>query len=91
MKHYSELTETEILAACEIAIPKVEARIKEMEAARQEDWKSNAYASWQPAITTAKAVLRGLKNPFRGRESLNSFAAHGGVNTSYEIVKALRA
>lgn len=45
----------------------------------EEGWK--AYASWQPAMQWNCAVLKGLINHTRGSESLDSFAAHGGVNT----------
>ncbi len=38
------------------------------------------YVYWQPRRLCAARVLRGLKNPNRGRESLDSFASHGGVN-----------
>ena len=41
---------------------------------------SHEYLLWQPEMTVAEACLHGMKNPFRGRETLDSFSAHGGVN-----------
>ena len=60
------------------AVPLQEKLIAELEKQRP-DCCSHEYLLWQPKITVAIECLRGMKNPFRGRESLDSFAAHGGV------------
>jgi hypothetical protein len=61
------------------AVPLQEKLIAELEKQRP-NCCSHEYLFWQPEITVAEACLRGMKNPFRGRESLDSFSAHGGVN-----------
>ena len=61
------------------AVPLQEKLIAELEKQRP-DCCSHEYLFWQPEITVAEDCLRGMKNPFRGRESLDSFSAHGGVN-----------
>jgi len=65
-------------------VPHQEALIAMIEKERpdistEEGWE--AYASWQPTAAWNDAVLKGLINHSRGFESLDSFAAHGGVNT----------
>lgn len=61
------------------AVPLQEKLIAELEKQRP-NCCSYEYLLWQPEITVAVACLHGMKNPFRGRESLDSFSAHGGVN-----------
>lgn len=61
------------------AVPLQEKLIAELEKQRP-DCCSYEYLLWQPKMAVAMDCLRGMKNPFRGRESLDSFAAHGGVN-----------
>ena len=61
------------------AVPLQEKLIAELEKQRPHCC-SHEYLLWQPKITVAIECLRGMKNPFRGRESLDSFADHGGVN-----------
>lgn len=61
------------------AVPLQEKLIAELENQRPHCC-SHEYLLWQPKITVAIECLRGMKNPFRGRESLDSFADHGGVN-----------
>ena len=61
------------------AILEQEKLIERLEAARP-TCTSNEYLYWQPRISVERAVLNGLKNPFRGLESIDSFAGHGGVN-----------
>lgn len=61
------------------AVPLQEKLIAELEKQRPHCC-SHEYLLWQPEITVAVECLRGMKNPFRGRESLDSFANHGGVN-----------
>lgn len=61
------------------AVPLQEKLIAELEKQRPHCC-SNEYLYWQPKITVAIECLRGMKNPFRDWESLDSFANHGGVN-----------
>ena len=68
------------------AVPLQEKLIAELEKQRP-DCCSHEYLLWQPKMAVAVDCLRGMKNPFRGRESLDSFSAHGGVNVDLYMDK----
>ena len=68
------------------AVPLQEKLIGELEKQRP-NCCSHEYLLWQPKITVAKECLHGMKNPFRGRESIDSFSAHGGVNVDLYMDK----